>query len=228
MQRHILETPAEAGEYAARLMVAEAERAVAERGQFTMALSGGRTPRPLLEALARQPLDWRRVQVLQVDERVAALDSGQRNFPQLQAYLLHHVPLPIENIHAMPVEDADLALAARSYAGLVQRLAGMPPRIDVVHLGLGDDGHTASLVPGDRVLQVDDADVALVGRYQGLERMTLTFPVLNAARLVVFFVTGSGKRRMVERLLAGDRKIPAGCVRQERAVLVADRAAMDG
>jgi 6-phosphogluconolactonase len=97
--------------------------------------------------------------------------------------------------------------------------------LDLVHLGLGADGHTASLVPGDAALDVLDAEVALTAPYRGRRRMTLTFPVVDMARSVLWVVTGADKAAMLERLCKGDRSIPAGCVRQDRALLIADRAA---
>ena len=125
----------------------------------------------------------------------------------------------------MPVESPDLAVAAARYAQTLGEIAGQPPVLDLVHLGLGPDGHTASLVPGDLVLDVTDADVTLTGVYQGRRRMTLTYPVLNRARRVLWVVTGGEKAGMLGRLSAGDPSIPAGRVRQDRALLLADRAA---
>jgi 6-phosphogluconolactonase len=130
-----------------------------------------------------------------------------------------------EQIHAMPVETADLQAAATQYALALREIAGSPPVLDLVHLGLGPDGHTASLVPGDAVLDVTDLDVAPTGVYQGRRRMTLTYPTLNRARRVLWVVTGSEKVEMLRRLRDGDVSIPAGRVRREQAVVLADRAA---
>ena len=127
----------------------------------------------------------------------------------------------------MPVESLDLAEAAREYAGALAVIAGTPPEIDLVHLGLGPDGHAASLVPGDPVNQVTDRDVALTGVFQGRCRMTLTYPAINRARRVLWLVTGAEKAGMLARLRKADASIPAGRVRQERAVIVANRAAVD-
>jgi 6-phosphogluconolactonase len=126
----------------------------------------------------------------------------------------------------MPVESPDLEAAAAQYALTLREIAGSPPVLDLAHLGLGPDGHTASLVPGDPVLDVTDADVAVTGRaYQGRRRMTLTYPMLNRSRRILWLVTGSEKVDMLARLRAGDRSIPAGRVSQDRALVLADRAA---
>lgn len=226
LQCHILDTPEKAGAHAAQLIADAATAAIACRGRCSIALSGGSTPRPLLEALATASLDWQRMHVFQVDERIAAAASGHRNASQILSSLIDRVPLPKSNLHLMPVEADDREAAARSYFADMSRIAGTPPRLDVVHLGLGEDGHTASLVPGDPALKMLDAGVAVSGIYQGYRRMTLTFPVLDAARLVLFFVTGSSKQNILARLVAGDEAIPAARVRADGAILVADRAAM--
>jgi 6-phosphogluconolactonase len=145
----------------------------------------------------------------------------------LRESLLLHAPLEPERIHAIPVESGDLDAACARYAQTLQEIAGSPPLLDLVHLGLGPDGHTASLVPGDPVLGVMDADVALTGIYQGRRRMTLTYPVINRARKVLWLVAGGEKAGMLARLQAGDPSIPAGHVRSERSVVLADRAAAD-
>jgi 6-phosphogluconolactonase/glucosamine-6-phosphate isomerase/deaminase len=125
----------------------------------------------------------------------------------------------------MPVESDDLAAAAAKYAETLRQIAGSPPILDLVHLGLGPDGHTASLVPRDPVLNVDDADVAITGSYQGRRRMTLTYPMINRSRQVLWVVTGGEKIQMLNRLLDGDESIPAGRIRRKEALLLADKAA---
>ncbi len=160
-----------------------------------------------------------------MDERVAPAGDAVRNLTHIQASLLAHAPLPAANLHAMPVEAADLQAAARDYAATLRRVCGTPAVLDLVHLGLGTDGHTASLVPGDAVLDVSGADVSLSGPYQGHRRMTLTYPPLHRARAVLWLAAGAEKREMVERLRARDVSIPAGRVEQARAWLLCDGAA---
>jgi 6-phosphogluconolactonase len=210
---------------AAKFIAAEACAAVAARGLFVMAVSGGHTPWIMLRALGNEELPWDRIHVVQVDERVAPPGDPDRNLLHLQESLFDHSPIRSEQIHAMPVESSDLEAAARQYASALCEIAGSPPALDLVHLGLGPDGHTASLVPRDLVLNVTDADVALTGSYQGRRRMTLTYPIINRARRILWLATGDGKRDMLVRLSKGDVSIPAGRICQDRAVIFADRAA---
>lgn len=210
---------------AARFIAAEAKAAVANHGSFVMAVSGGHTPWIMLRDLAQEEMPWKAVQVVQVDERVAPAGDPDRNLTHLRESLLSHAPLRPEQIHAMPVEASDLNAGAAQYAQALRSLAGSPPVLDLVHLGMGPDGHTASLVPGDPVLNIDNADVAVTGIYQGRRRMTLTYPVINRARRVLWLVTGAEKAGMLNRLKAEDISIPAGRVRADRAVVLADRAA---
>jgi len=225
METRILADAGAVATEGARLIAAEARAAVAARGRFIVAVSGGRTPWQMLHTLAREDVPWAGVHVIQVDERIAPAGDPDRNFTQLRESLLEHALLPAENLHAMPVEEADVEMAARRYAGVLERIAGRPPVLDLAHLGLGPDGHTASLVPDDPVLNVVDRDVALTGIYLKRRRMTLTYPMLNRSRRVLWVVTGAEKAAMLRRLLAADGSIPAGRVHQERAVVVADRAA---
>src|SRR5438876_6387270 len=203
---------------AAAVIAREARQAVAARGRFVMAVSGGHTPWMMLRALADEDVRWASVHMFQVDERVAPEGHADRNLTHLRASLLEHAPLPPAQLYAMPVEIPDLQSAAAKYAAELERIAGAPPVLDPVHVGLGPYGHTASLVPGDPVLDVTDRDVALSGLYQGRRRMTLTYPMLNRARRVLWLVTGGDKAEMLSRLLAGDRTIPAGRVSPDRAV----------
>ena len=210
---------------AAGMIAAEARAAVAARGRFVMAVSGGRTPWIMMRALAGEEVPWENVHVVQVDERVAPDGDADRNITHLRESLLDHTPIPPDHVYAMPVESPDLEAAAAQYAATLAKIAGLPPTIDLVHLGLGPDGHTASLVPGDPVLNVTQADVALTGVYQGRRRMTLTYPIINRARRILWLVTGSEKATMLERLNKVDLSIPSGRILQSRAVVFADRAA---
>jgi 6-phosphogluconolactonase len=210
---------------AARFIAAEARAAAAARGRFIMAVSGGRTPWLMLRALSSEPVLWKDVQVVQVDERVAPAGDPDRNLTHLRESLLERAPLHPKQIHAMPVEQPDLEAAAASYARSLERIAGVPPVLDLAHLGLGPDGHTASLVPGDPVLDVTDRDVAVTGSYQQRRRMTLTYPMLNRSRRILWLVTGAEKVEMLARLRDGDASIPAGRIQSDQALVLADRAA---
>jgi 6-phosphogluconolactonase len=212
---------------AAAIIAVEARAAIAARGRFIMAVSGGRTPWLMLRAISNEQLPWENVHVVQVDERAAPAGDPERNLAHLRESLLDRAPLLRDNIHAMPVEARDLNRAAQQYAATLQAVAGSPPVLDLVHLGLGADGHTASLVPGDPVLDVTDADVAVTGPYQGRRRMTLTFPIINRSRRVLWLVTGADKAGMLVRLRDGDPSIPASHVRRDPALVLADRAAAE-
>ena len=225
MQFEVLEDAGAVAKRAAGLIAAAARDAVKARGRFVFAVSGGRTPWVMLRLLAAEDVPWLDVHVVQVDERIAPADDPDRNLTALRASLLEHAPLPADRIHAMPVESDDLTTAARGYAATLEALAGSPPTLDLVHLGLGADGHTASLVPGDPALDVDDAAVAVTRAYQGRRRMTLTYPVIDRARRILWVVVGADKAPALERLRRADRSIPGGRVRQDDAVVLADRAA---
>jgi 6-phosphogluconolactonase len=203
---------------AAELIAEAGAAAVAERGSFAFAMSGGRSPWAMLAILGElEQMPWHQTELFQVDERVAAPGSEDRN--------LTHMVLGLSMDHQstlrpMPVTQRDLDGAAREYE------ASLPERFDLVHLGLGPDGHTASLVPGDPVLEVEDRRVAMTGgSYQGHPRMTLTYPALEAARRILWLVTGAEKRDPLAKLLAEDESIPAGRVRNDEMVVVADEAA---
>jgi 6-phosphogluconolactonase len=188
--------------------------AIAARGRFTFAVSGGHTPWEMFRALADEDLPWEAIGIWQVDERVAPDGDPDRNLTSL----VQALPEAVE-LHPMPVAEDDLDAAAERYA------ASLPEAFDLVHLGMGDDGHTASLVPGDPVVQMTDRGVALTREYRGRRRMTLTYPVLDGARRVLWLITGEDKAAMLPRLLAGDPSIPAGRVSAEEQLVVADRAA---
>jgi 6-phosphogluconolactonase len=203
---------------AAELIAAAGDEAAGERGRFAFAMSGGRSPWAMLAILGDlEAMPWEQTELFQVDERVAAPGDQDRN--------LTHMILGLSMAHQstlrpMPVTQRDLDAAAREYE------ASLPDRFDLVHLGLGPDGHTASLVPDDPVLNVTDCRVAMTaGEYQGHRRMTLTYPALAEARQIVWLITGSDKQEPLQKLLAGDESIPAGRVRNDNVIVVADEAA---
>ncbi|HEX5607698.1 MAG TPA: 6-phosphogluconolactonase [Candidatus Binatia bacterium] len=209
----------------AEIIAAEARTAVKARGRFVLAVSGGHTPWRMLRALANQDVPWKQVHVVQVDERVAPEGDPDRNLTHLYSSLLEYAFLTREQISAMPVEAPDLETAAKQYVETLKKTAGSPPVLDLVHLGLGPDGHTASLVPGDAVLNVTDRDVAITGVYQGRRRMTLTYPIINRAHGILWLVTGDDKVSALARLREGDPTIPAGGVQRDSALVLADQAA---
>lgn len=222
MRLEVASTPEEAAVVAARLIATVLGIAIGRRTRASIALSGGSSPLPMLRALAREPLDWSAVHVYQVDERVVARGDSARNLGALDDILVWRGPLPRRNLHPMWVDRADLASAADSYAEEMAVVAGTPAILDLVHLGLGPDGHTASLFPGDAALAVTDRTVTTTGQHNGYRRMTLTFPVLNRARNVLWFVTGKDKAGVLADLYAGGAPFPAGRVARRRAVVVAD------
>jgi 6-phosphogluconolactonase len=227
MKIEVLENAEAVAEEAAAIIATDARIAVDARGRFTLAVSGGHTPWLMLKLLSEMEVPWKHVHILQVDERVAPAGDPDRNFTHLRESLLDHAPLAATQIHAMPVESADLAAAAARYGDTLRELTGAPPTLDLVHLGLGPDGHTASLVPNDPVLDVADADVALSGTYMGRRRMTLTYRTINRSRRILWLVTGAEKAGMLVRLRDGDASIPAGRVRRDDALILADEAAAE-
>ena len=210
---------------AASIIAEEARKAVALRGCFILAVSGGKTPWKMLRALADEDVPWEGMHILQVDERLAPDGHPDRNMTHLLESLLGFVPVIPERIHAMRVTENDHEAAAAGYAMTIREIAGPKAIIDLVHLGLGPDGHTASLIPRDPVLDVTGEDVALTGIYQGRRRMTLTYPVINRARKIIWLITGSEKSEMLQRLLDSDLSIPAGRISKEHAIVLADKDA---
>lgn len=209
----VVRAEADLPEAGATILSRSLQEALRHEPRVSLALSGGSTPWPVFELLAQVDLDWSRVDIYQVDERVAPAGDPARNLIGLASALLDRVPA---TVHPMPVEASDLEEAAERYA------RDLPEALDVVHLGLGDDGHTASLVPGDPVLDVTARHVAVTQPYRGHRRMTLTFPALEWAQTIVWIVSATRKASMLERLLAADSTIPAGRVPQSRAVLITD------
>jgi 6-phosphogluconolactonase len=205
--------------------IAEAVRSsVAARGRCSVALSGGRTPWLMLRALHDHEVPWQQVEIFQVDERVASADSPERNLLHLRESLAS-IAFPPESLHPMPVEERDLVAAAASYGRTLANIAGTPPMLDLVHLGLGADGHTASLVSDDPVLEITDAWVGVTEPYQQYRRMTLTYPVLNGARAILFVVSGEDKAEALVRLSRQDPTIPAGRIKNANVTVLADRTA---
>jgi 6-phosphogluconolactonase len=201
---------------AAEVRAVHAQAAIAARGSFALAVSGGRTPWAMFTELGAYEIDWQRVAIYQVDERVAPAGDQTRNL----THLLTSLPEPArERLRPMPVEESDLEAAAHRYA------ASLPEHFDLIHLGLGPDGHTASLVPGDPALEVLDRDVTLSGPYQSQLRMTLTYPVLDRARARLWVVTGEDKVEALPRLRRHDHAIPAGRVKWQDSLILADSAA---
>jgi 6-phosphogluconolactonase len=216
VQIEILTDPAAVAQRAAKIVAEHADAAVAERGAFTFAVSGGRSPWAMFAGLAGEDFPWERTAIFQVDERVAPAGDESRNLTHLSESL---PAVALAHVHAMPVEDAELDTAAHRYA------RSLPDRFDLIHLGLGPDGHTASLVPGDPVLDIADRDVALTQPYMGQRRMTITYPVIDRARALLWLVTGSDKLDALRRLRQHDDSIPAGRVALDRAFILADVAA---
>lgn len=207
-----------ASRYAAAFVAAAGRDAVEERGEYELALSGGRTPWAMIGLLGEmEAMPWEHAHIYQVDERVAPPGDEARNLTHLvQMLSLDHQAA----LRPMPVTSRDLELSAAEYE------VHVPEKLDLVHLGLGPDGHTASLVPGDSVLELDDRRVAMTGApYQGHLRMTLTYPALAAARQILWLVLGEGSREALAKLLAGDTSIPAGGVENDNMLVVADEAA---
>jgi 6-phosphogluconolactonase len=213
----VLPDEAAAAERFARELADRTRRGVEEGGTFTVALSGGSAPWRAFRLLADEDIPWDAVEIFQVDERVAPAGGHERNLTHMQESL---PTVALARLRPMPVEADDLDAAAADYAML------LPERLDLVHLGLGPDGHTASLVPGDAVLDVRDRDVAVTaGEYQGRRRMTLTYPMLDRSRDLLWLVTGASKIDALGKLRAGDPSIPAGRVAGPPGLILADRAA---
>ena len=225
MDVEVLPNSVAVAERAATIIAEAARVAIAARGQFVLAVSGGSTPWLMLRKLVVMDFPWRKTHIVQVDERVAPRGHPDRNWTHLQAILFEQILLPRDQIHTMPVERPDLPAAVADYVAVLRALAGTPPVLDLVHLGLGTDGHTASLFPGDPVCEVRDQDVSVSGPQQGHLRMTLTFSALNRARSILWLITGAEKAKMLRRLHDGDRSIPAGCVTRSNARILADSAA---
>ena len=215
MKLEVFDDADSAARAAAAAIAADARASIATRGRFVLAVSGGHTPWAMFATLAHEDVPWSDVELYQVYERIAPAGDSSRNLTHLRESI-GDAPA---TVHAMPVNDSDLDAAADRYAGL------LPDRFDLVHLGLGPDGHTASLVPGDPVLSVTGALVAVTHLYQGQRRMTLTYTALARADQLLWLIAGADKREPLARLLAGDESIPAGRVRAACSLVLADEAA---
>jgi 6-phosphogluconolactonase len=224
LELHVYHDPDELSRGAADHIATHLQWAISRHGTATLALSGGNSPRLMLEALARHPVGWRDVHVFQVDERMAPEGDPARNWTMQREALLDSIDIPPDHVHPMPVRD-DLDAVIREYEQTLRTVCD--GRLDVVHLGLGDDGHTASLVPNDPVLAIADRFVGhTTAPYQGHQRVTLTFPALEAAGHIAWLVEGATKAAMLRRVVAGDDTIPAGRVPQDRAAVFCDEPAV--
>jgi 6-phosphogluconolactonase len=225
MKVFVLDDARSAARYGAARIAEATRSAVFERGFCSLALSGGMSPWPMFSVLAEQDVPWTKVHIFQVDERIDSVNSPQRTFAKLRKTLLCRVPLPEENVHPMPVDSADLVAAAENYEAALSDRLGRPPVLDLVHLGLGVDGHTASLIPGDTSLAQVSCDVAVSGPYEGSPRMTLTYSALNRARTILWLVIGEMKAEILHRLIVGDVRVPAGRIERSHAIVLADKGA---
>ncbi len=229
MHVEVLDNPEATAVRAVDMIVDASARAIAERGQFVWAVSGGTTPRRMLQLLAaRTDLDWGRTHLFQVDERVAPDGDPDRNATMLETALLANDSSParaLAGLWLMPVTANDLETAAEEYGTVMDRVTGSPVVFDLVQLGMGSDGHTASLIPDDPILSVSDRDVALSAEYQGRVRMSLTWPALDRAKELLWLIAGESKRDAVRLFLDNDPSIPATLPTQARATVLLDAAA---
>lgn len=216
----ILETAAAVYARGTEVIAAALSTALAERGRATLAVSGGRTPSSMFVQLAARALPWERIELFQVDERVAPRGHAERNATMIEAAFARTAV----RTHWMPVERMNLEAAADDYAHELELAAGLPPMLDIVHLGLGADGHTASLFPASLALAAR-TDVAATEPHSGWRRLTLTFGVLNRARAIVWIVCGRDKRHALASLMQGDSLVVSSRVRASGAVVLADRDA---
>lgn len=224
MKIHIEADAADLAFEAAAWIAAQARLAIAERETFSLALSGGRGPHGLFEALAREKVAWERVHLFQVDERAAPLESPERNFRAIRSLLVERVSIPCEQLYPMPVAREDLEAAAADYAATLERVLGPGSVLDLVHLGIGEDGHTASLLPGDPAPE-SGAAVIVSKAYHGFRRLSLNYHILSGARQRCWFVTGAAKSEVLPRAVDGDTGIPAGRIAREDAWFFVDQAA---
>jgi 6-phosphogluconolactonase len=215
----VVDTPGQLAERAAAWVAERSHAAIADHGGFAIALAGGSTPRVLYQLLAAPPhrerLEWSRWSVYIGDERAAPPDDPESNYRLARETLLDHVPIPAAQVHRMEAERPDLDAAAAAYSRVLEATLPSPqgaPRLDGVLLGIGTDGHTASLFPGTPALDVVDAWATRgLATYEPYDRITVTFPLINAAGAVAFLVTGESKRAALAGVVAGT--VPAARVR---------------
>jgi len=221
----VLAEASEAARHCAETIAEVIERRVATTGRAAVAFSGGSSPNAMFDHLAGLDLPWSRVHVFQVDERFVPLGMADRNLTELRNRLTGPARIPPDHVHPMPVDSDSPHRALATYAAELMGVCGNPPVLDCVHLGLGEDGHTASLFPGDPALEVSGSPLAVSGVHHGHRRMTLTFEVINRSRSRVWLVVGPAKVDALDRLLSGDPTIPASSVEPEHSVIFCDRAA---
>jgi len=212
-------------ERAAGIIAEQARECFAVRRQFVMAVSGGSTVRAMLRMLGKEEVPWGGVYVVQGHERVGRTGNHDSNLPDIREALMEDTPIDPSHIHPMPVGLPDLDAAAEQYARTLRVLCGNPPILDLVQLELFSTGRTAALIPGDPVLEIMDRDVAVTEVHEACKRMTLTYPVINRARQILWMVTGREKIAVLAQLRDGDLAIPASRVRRDQARLLSDRAA---
>ena len=225
MTLEIFNNSDEVAEKAAQYIEEKMRTAILTKGSFTMAISGGKTPWQMLKILSKAKLRWEKVFLFQVDERVAPDGNEERNLTQLFKSIEGSGIMTRINVFPMHVISENLAEETKAYSEVIQRVTENG-ELDLIHLGMGADGHTASLIPGDSVCEVADADIAMTADpYQGRMRMTITYPLINRAKEVLWLVTGEEKAEMLQRLLQQDPSIPAGKVNPTNATIFADQAA---
>lgn len=209
----------------AAVIAEHARSAFAARGCFLLALSGGRSARTMLRTLGKEEVPWGGVHILQVHERIPRLGSVGKSFSQLREVLLEDTPIHPEHIHPMPVRSSNVCDGLQRYVRTLERLGGCAAILDLVHLELFADGHTASLLLDDPVLRVYDQDVAVTAPHQGWRHMTLTYPIINRARQILWIAAGNGKDRALFQLENADPSIPASGVRSQRSLILTEPAA---
>ena len=230
MKTHVYDCAESLARAGAEFLIEVANDASMEKGLFTMALSGGSTPRRMLEIVREtDDVPWEQVHIFQVDERIAPLGHPDRNSVMISGSLLTQSfrnRNRLAGLWLMPVETDDHEQAAARYQNQLEQITGQPATLDLILLGLGDDGHTASLVPGDPVLDVTDRDVAITANYRGRQRMTFTRPVIQRARKQLWLVSGANKKRALDQFLSNDSTIPASQVLGVDATVIVDQDAV--